>query len=318
MRLLILSHPPDTPSTRHRILPFLPLLERDGFEVERLDIPSSLLDRWKILRRAGEFDVVLHQKRLLPSWQFRALRRRAKALIYDFDDPMVFSRRGGRVTFSGSRASRFRSALTQSDAVVCHLGSEALAREYGATNIHTIPTSVELDRWPMKSSWSSPRPTLGWLGTGANLSNLREIAGALRGHRLRIVADHTLDLPGVEVEFVPWDPATEAGQVRSFDIALAPLSDDPWSRTKMPFKILHYFASGVPVVASALGAVRDVIRDGENGFLAGDWREKIKQLSDPELRERLGRGGRKTVEASFTIEGAYAKLKGILETFARR
>src|SRR5438105_3738622 len=103
VRVLILSHPPETPSTRYRILPFLPLFKRDGIEAERLDIPSALMERWKILRRVGEFDVILHQKRLLPAWQFRALRRRAKALVYDFDDPMVYNRKNGRVTSSPSR-----------------------------------------------------------------------------------------------------------------------------------------------------------------------------------------------------------------------
>jgi glycosyltransferase involved in cell wall biosynthesis len=101
--------------------------------------------------------------------------------------------------------------------------------------------------------------------------------------------------------------------VRSFDVALAPLPDDAWSRGKMPFKILYYFAAGVPVVASGLGAVATVIRDGENGLLAGDWAAKIAALDDPALRERLGRAGRATVERDFTVESAYAKLKGVLE-----
>jgi glycosyltransferase involved in cell wall biosynthesis len=318
VRVLILSHPPDTPSTRHRILPFLPLFERDGIQVERRDIPSGLMDRWHVLRRVGDFDVVLHQKRLLPSWQFRALKRRARALVYDFDDPMVYTRENGRVSLSSTRARRFRCALAQADAVVCHAGSENLAREYGATNVHTIPTSVDLGRWTPKDSWNSPRLTLGWLGSAGNLGNLRDIAPALAGQRLKIVADQTLELPGVDVEFVKWDAATEAAQVRSFDVALAPLPDDPWSRAKMPFKILHYFAAAVPVVASGLGAVASVIRDGENGLLAGDWKACLSRLEDPVLRERLGRGGRRTVEADFSLEAAYAKLKSLLESLARR
>jgi glycosyltransferase involved in cell wall biosynthesis len=80
----------------------------------------------------------------------------------------------------------------------------------------------------------------------------------------------------------------------------------------MPFKILYYFAAGVPVVASRQGAVETVIRDGENGLLAGDWREKIESLRDAALRERLGRAGRRTVEAEFTVEAAYAKWKALL------
>jgi glycosyltransferase involved in cell wall biosynthesis len=317
MRVLMLTHTVDTPSTRLRMLPLLPLFKRDGVEVEHLEIPSGLLDRWKILRRAPDFDVILHQKRLLPPWQMRALKRRAKALVYDFDDPMIYSREGGTVTVSKTRVGRFRAAMASADAVVCHAGSDGLAREYGATNVHVISTPVDLGRWPMKTDWASPALTLGWLGSGSNLPNLKAIAPALAGRKLRIVADAPVELPGVDVEFLKWDAATEAEQVRGFDVALAPLPDDLWSRSKMPYKILPYFASGVPVVATGLGAVAGVIRDGENGLLAGDWKAQIARLEDAGLRERLGRAGRKTVEADFTVEAAYKKLKALFESLVR-
>lgn len=313
MRVLILSHPVDTPSVKYRILQFLPLFAKDGIEVERVDVPSGVLGRWSLFRRARAYDVVIHQKRLLPPWQFRVLRKHAKKLVYDFDDPMVYGREDDRVELSATRVSRFRAILGLADAVVVnHAGTEAMAEEYGGRNVHVIPTSVQLARWKMRESWATDRFTLGWVGTPANLPNLREIAPALQGHRLKLVTDEPLELPGVDVEFVKWDFATEPEHVRSFDAALAPLPDDLWSRAKMPFKILYYFAAGVPVVASRQGAVETVIRDGENGLLAGDWREKIESLRDAALRERLGRAGRRTVEAEFTVEAAYAKWKALL------
>ncbi len=319
VRLLILSHPVDTPSTKYRVLQFLPLFKRDGIDAERVDLPSGLWARYKLFRRAADFDVVMHQKRLLPAWQFRALRRSAKALLYDFDDPMPYSREGDRVELSATRVKRFRSILALADAVaVNHAGTEALAREYGARDVHVIPTSVDLSRWRMKESWDSKQLTLGWVGTPANLPNLRELAPALQGRRLKLVTDEPFELPGVDVEFVKWDFVTEPEQVRSFDVALAPLADDAWSRGKMPFKILYYFAAGVPVIASRRGAVETVIQDGGNGLLAGDWAAHIARLEDPALRERIGRAGRATVEAQFTIESAYANLKRLLERLADR
>jgi glycosyltransferase involved in cell wall biosynthesis len=311
MRVLMLTHSSDTPSTRHRILPLIPLFRRDGVEIEHVELPSGLLGRWKILRRAPKFDIIVHQKRLIPGWQMRALKSHAKALVYDFDDPMVYSRTDGTIALSSTRVARFRAAMAAADAVVCHAGSDALAREYGASNIVVIPTPLDLASWPMKTSWASSRLTLGWLGSAANLPNLKEIAPALTGRSLRIVADASVDLPGVAVEFVKWSLADEAQQVRAFDIGLAPLPDDAWSRFKMPFKILPYFASGVPVVATALGAVSGVIRDNENGLLAGDWKAQIARLEDPALRERLGREGRRTAEADFTIDVAYSKWKAL-------
>lgn len=317
MRVLILSNASTMPSTQYRVLPFLPLFRRDGVEVEHYDIPDGLLERWRILGRVAEFDVVLLQKRLLPTWQYHPLRKRAKALVYDYDDPIHLSRNEKRIIVCRTRRRRFRAVATTADAIVCHVGSESIARDYGARNVHTISTSVDLDHWTPKTSWGSSGLTLGWLGSAGNLANLRDIAPALAGHKLKIVADQTLDLPGVDVEFLKWDPATEAAHVRSFDVAIAPLPDDPWSRNKMPLKILHYFASAVPVVATSIGGVPSVVRDGENGFLAGDWKEKIEKLRDPALRERVGRAGRATVESSYTIPAAYAKLKAVLESVAR-
>ncbi|HLY75412.1 MAG TPA: glycosyltransferase [Planctomycetota bacterium] len=318
MRVLMLTHSSDTPSTRHRILPLLPLFRRDGVDVEHLEIPSGLVDRWRILQRAPSFDIIVHQKRLLPAWQMRALKTHAKALVYDFDDPMVYARRGGAIALSSTRVARFRAAMAAADAVVCHAGSDALAREYGASRIVVIPTPVDLARWPMKTSWASSELTLGWLGTAANLPNLKEIAPALAGRKLRIVADASVDLPGVAVEYVKWNEANEAQEVRAFDVGIAPLPDDVWSRFKMPFKIVPYLASGVPVLATALGAVSAVIRDNENGLLAGDWKTQIARLEDPALRERLGRQGRRTAEADFTIEAAYSKWKALFRSLADR
>lgn len=318
VRVLILSNPSHMPSTKYRILPFLPLFRRDNIEVEHVDIPEGLLERWKILGRVAEFDVVFIQKRLLPTWQYYPLRKRARALVYDYDDPIVLSRNDERIIVCRTRRRRFRAVATTADAIVCHVGSESFAHEYGARNVHTISTAVDLGHWEPKTSWASGGLTLGWLGTASNIGNLRDIAPALAGHKLKIVAEQTLDLPGVEVEFLKWDAATEAAHVRSFDVAVAPLPDDLWSRSKMPLKILHYFASAVPVVATSIGGVPTVIRDGENGFLAGDWKEKIGRLRDPALRERMGRAGRATVEASYTVETAYAKLKGVFESVVRR
>jgi len=68
-------------------------------------------------------------------------------------------------------------------------------------------------------------------------------------------------------------------------------------------KVLLYMAVGLPVVASAVGSSRSVIRDGENGFLASsssEWTEKLLALArDRELRERFGAAARRTVECNF-------------------
>ena len=83
----------------------------------------------------------------------------------------------------------------------------------------------------------------------------------------------------------------------------------------MPYKIVNCFAAGVPVIASRVGAVPTVIRDGENGLLAGEWSEAVRRVEQDEaLRERLGRAGRRDAETRFDLEACARQLIEILKT----
>lgn len=68
-----------------------------------------------------------------------------------------------------------------------------------------------------------------------------------------------------------------------------------------PMKLFEYLAAGVPVVASDLPAIRDIIRDGENGLLVAPDDPKAladgisRILADPALGERLARNGFQTI-----------------------
>lgn len=81
------------------------------------------------------------------------------------------------------------------------------------------------------------------------------------------------------------------------------------SRTEnFPLSILEYMACGKPVVASRVGGVPEMIKDGVNGFLvkpgsSGDLSEKIVSLvNDESLRRSMGMEGRKMVEGTFTLD----------------
>ena len=103
-----------------------------------------------------------------------------------------------------------------------------------------------------------------------------------------------------------------------------------------PFGIINLeaMACETAVVASAVGGIKEVVVDGETGFLvpleqmnespfeasnpekfARDLAARINQLmKDRQLRERFGKAGRKRAEENFSWEAIAAKTKKLYET----
>ena len=61
----------------------------------------------------------------------------------------------------------------------------------------------------------------------------------------------------------------------------------------------------LPVVMSPVGVNKEIIDDGQNGFLAGtddEWLEKLSALIESEeLRNKIGKNARITVEERFSV-----------------
>jgi glycosyltransferase involved in cell wall biosynthesis len=77
-------------------------------------------------------------------------------------------------------------------------------------------------------------------------------------------------------------------------LAAADLLVLPSASEGLPVAVMEAMAFGLPIVASAVGGVPEIVRDGENGYLfpAGDARMLAARIaalaSDPTLRQRLG------------------------------
>jgi glycosyltransferase involved in cell wall biosynthesis len=83
--------------------------------------------------------------------------------------------------------------------------------------------------------------------------------------------------------------------------------------------VLEAYASGKPVIASAIGALPYIVHPEETGLLfepqnADDLAEKVRNLyARPEAVERMGRRGRELVEQKYDSRLRYAALQGIFE-----
>jgi len=83
------------------------------------------------------------------------------------------------------------------------------------------------------------------------------------------------------------------GYLAQFDINLAPLvAGNPFAESKSAIKYMEASLVKCPTIASACGEFRQVIRDGDNGFLAfveQDWQRKLARLvEDQGLRQKIG------------------------------
>jgi glycosyltransferase involved in cell wall biosynthesis len=114
-----------------------------------------------------------------------------------------------------------------------------------------------------------------------------------RAHELGVMRD-TLFL-GYQEDVAPYYAA--------FDAMILPSINEG-----TPVSAIEALAAGRPVVATRVGGVPDVVREGEDGFLVdpGDvdaLAERLARLAaDPALRERLGAAGRARVIPRYSVE----------------
>ncbi len=136
--------------------------------------------------------------------------------------------------------------------------------------------------------------------------------------RLVVVGAREVPFQEVPTEVKPWSEATEVADVLAFDVGIMPLTDEPWERGKCGYKLIQYMACSRPVIASPVGANRQIVDHAVNGFLAGtnqEWRSAFDTLSSaPDLRTRLGQAGRQKVEAHYCTRVTAPRLAAILKS----
>jgi glycosyltransferase involved in cell wall biosynthesis len=311
---------------------------RNGSRYRRLawTVPrvlGSMAQRWwQLFREARAFDVVYLQYEVFPYAPLgldQVLFRRNPRVVVDFDDAV-----NTRYEYHASRlvrrvlGNKLAMLVRQSRHVTT--GNPLLADWAGRfnPNVTVIPTSVDLRRYPFPGPpRSGGRLVIGWIGTPYTQRYLPLLEGALRALRgrhdfeFKVIGAPGFTMAGMDVRAVPWSEAREVAELQACDIGVMPLPDEPFERGKSALKLIQYFAAGLPAVASPVGVNAEIIRDGENGFLAAnpdEWAAKLALLLEqPALRERLGRQGRRTAEERFSVQVNGPRLADVLARVAR-
>lgn len=102
--------------------------------------------------------------------------------------------------------------------------------------------------------------------------------------------------------------------LRKLDIFCVPSVSDSES---FGVAAVEALACGVPVVAGAVDGFKEVLRDGETGFLvppgdAESLAERLVQLAHaPSLRQEMGRAGRADVQARFEWQSCVTRMERV-------
>lgn len=254
-------------------------------------LPAMLVAFARAARRASR-DADLVHAHWLPAGAVALLTRRPY-VVQLWGTDVELARRARRVA---------RAVLRRARLVIC--ASEELAsaaRELGARAVRVIPSGVDV---PASVGEPDEPPHVLFAGRLSPEKGILELVEAARGLPLVVAGDGPLrdQVPGAR-GFVPHGELERLYE-RAAVVAC------PSLREGFGVVCAEAMAYGRPVVASAVGGLRDLVVDGETGLLVrpGDTvalRSALQRLlGDAELRRRLGAAARERASERLSWDRA--------------
>ena len=246
------------------------------------------------------------------------------ARVYETDDDLTVMESSNAAHFACDprAAESVRYCIRRAEMVT--VSTPYLADLYAPlnSNIRILPNFIKAELLDMPRK-RRDRVTIGWQGGSSHLVDMCAVQDELRDV---LTANPDVDMHFIGVDFtpltwvkMPWledrcrytpwfDDVGDSYRAVDFDIAIAPLADRPFNRSKSHLKALEAAARGIPVIAQDMEPYRGFVKDGETGYLVRSGEEWTKRLTelihDEAAREELGRNAREQAKA-HTIQGNY-------------
>ncbi len=171
------------------------------------------------------------------------------------------------------------------------------ARRLGASDVRVVPSGVDL---PPEVGAEAEPPEILYAGRLSPQKGELDLVAAANGMRLVVAGDGPLRAQVQQARgFVPHDEL-QGLYARAAVVAC------PSHREGFGVACLEAMAHGRPVVAGDVGGLRDLVVDGETGYLVPPrdvraLREALERLlADRELRRRFGNAGRRRAAERFS------------------
>mgnify|MGYP001275097968 CR=1 FL=1 len=326
--------------------------EKNGYEV----VISSFfdLDTWKVLyaennyikkilgtikgyfkrvrdiRNAKTYDVIYIFLWVSPFGKFffeKALLKKAKKVIYDFDDSIFLDSNNFFQNILKS-PKKFNYLIENAHHVI--LSSPFNLHRCKEINLNNavsyIPCSLDTTRFkPTEGKTAlNKKIVLGWTGTFSSIPYLDSIKPILiklreeRDFKLLLITNFEYEFPEMELEVLEWKKESEISDLSKIDIGLYPIHMDEWSLGKGGLKMMQYMAIGIPGVATNYGTAQHIVNHGSNGYLVStdqEWVDVLKLLIDNEnLRNEIGEKARYDLEKNYSYNAVKNLYLNILNS----
>jgi len=268
---------------------------------------------------ANKYDIIFIQREAFMTgsafFEKRFAASKAK-VVFDFDDAIWnhdvsdANRNFGWLKDPG----KTEKIIAVSDLIFA--GNKYLA-EYALRfnkNVMIVPTTIDTCEYkPVPFTRENDKVVIGWSGSITTIRHfelavpfLKKLKDKYDGKIIcKVIGDGNYRNEELNITGLPWKKEDELKELSTFDIGIMPIPDDDWSKGKCGLKGLQYMALEIATVMSPVGVNSEIIKDGENGFLASDadeWVEKISRLiEDVLLRTKLGKAARKTVDDHYSV-----------------
>jgi len=273
----------------------------------------------------------------------RVARQLGKVLVFEIDDLLTNVPRSNPVypysmRIAGDLISAAKDAdfvTVSTDPLLSELEQDVPdARRKGFVLRNCVNTEIWGDTFIPRSREPGHPYVVGWFGSPTHDEDLaivkeaigylaRKHPGEIEFHFFGYLPKELADIPGVKlIRGSQPNVVKHAAGVREarIDLAIAPLVDNAFNRSKSDLKWLEYSICGIPAVFSDVAPYREAITHGLNGWVVkndtASWVGAIEGLlRDDDLRLGLARNAFETVRNSYCLDVAAERWDSLYRSF---